>query len=278
MTGTRHAGAGRARRCPGKEMHMETTSIGRTTSINGMDMYYEDRGHGEPLVLLHGFFGSHRDFAHLFDLDDLGRSYRLIVPDLRGHGRSKNPLPATTHRQGALDLIALLDHLGIERCKAVGISFGGNIMLHVATQEPDRVEAMALVSSPSHFPAEARAIMAATTVETRSDEDWRMMREAHVHGDEQIRRLWRQANAWKDDYEDMSFTPSRLATITARTLLVSGDRDPLYPVSIFVDMYRAIPRSALWVLPGGGHGPVFGPAAVEFARVTRAFLRDELHG
>jgi pimeloyl-ACP methyl ester carboxylesterase len=254
---------------------METTSIGRTTSINGMDLYYEDRGHGETLVLLHGFFGSHRDFAHLFDMDDLGRAYRLIVPDLRGHGRSQNPLPATTHRQGALDVIALLDHLGIERCKAVGISFGGNIMLHVATQQTARVEAMVLVSSPSHFPAEARAIMAATTVETRSDEDWRAMREVHVHGDEQIRGLWQQANAWKDDYEDMSFTPSRLATITARTLLVGGDRDPLYPVSIFVDMYRAIPRSTLWVLPGAGPGPGGGPAGAEFARTALAFLRDD---
>jgi pimeloyl-ACP methyl ester carboxylesterase len=251
---------------------------GCTTPINGMDMYYEGRGHGEPLLLLHGFFGSHRDFAHLFDMDQLGRAYRLIVPDLRGHGRSKNPLPATTQRQGALDVIALLDHLGIERCKAVDMSFGGNIMLHVATRQPGRVEAMVLVSSPSYFPAKARAIMAATTVETRSDEEWRTMRAAHAHGDEQIRRLWQQASAWKDDYEDMSFTPPHLATITARTLLVSGDRDPLYPVSIFVDMYRAIPRASLWVVPNGGHGPVFGPTRAEFARVAPAFLRDELHG
>ena len=240
-------------------------------------MYYEDRGQGEPLVLLHGFFGSHRDFAHLFDMNELGRSHRLIVPDLRGHGRSNNPSPTTTHRQSALDVIALLDHLGIASCKAVGISFGGNIMLHVATRQRDRVQAMVLVGSPSHFSAEVRALMGAVTIETRTDEDWRTMREAHVHGDEQIRRLWQQANAWKDDYEDMSFTPPHLATIAARTLLVTGDRDPLYPVGIFVDMYRAIPRSALWVLPNAGHNPVFGPARAEFARIALAFLRDELH-
>lgn len=248
---------------------------GHTTSINGMDMYYEVRGQGEPLLLLHGFFGSHANFAHLFDMDDLGRSYQVIVPDLRGHGRSSNPLPGTTHRQSALDVLALLDHLGIERCKAVGISFGGNILLHVATRERERVQAMVLVSSPSHLPAEARAIQRAITIESRTEEEWRMMRESHVYGDEQIRRLWQQAHAWHDDYEDLSFTPPHLATIQARTLLVSGDRDPLYPVSIFVDMYRAIPRASLWVVPGGGHGPVFGSARAEFAHVVLAFLRDE---
>jgi pimeloyl-ACP methyl ester carboxylesterase len=248
---------------------------GHTTSINGMDMYYEVRGQGEPLLLLHGFFGTHGDFAHLFDLDNLGQSYQLIVPDLRGHGRSSNPLPGTTLRQGALDVIALLDHLGIERCKAVGISFGGNILLHVATRQRERVEAMVLVGSASYFPAEARAILRAITVESRTQEEWRMLRESHTHGDEQIRRLWQQAHAWHDDHEDLSFTPPHLATIQARTLVVNGDRDPLYPLSISVDMYRAIPRASLWVVPGGDHGPVFGLARAEFVRVVLAFLRDQ---
>lgn len=235
-------------------------------------MYYEVRGQGEPLLLLHGFTGSHADFAHLFDLDDLGRTYRIIAPDLRGHGRSSNPLPGTTHRQGALDVAALLDHLGIERCKAVGVSFGGNVLLHLATRWRERVEAMMLVSSPSYFPAEARAIMGAMTAEGRSEEEWRVMRERHVHGDEQILRLWQQARAWQHDHEDMCFTPPLLATIQARTLLVGGDRDPFYPVSMFVDMYRAIPRCSLWIVPDGGHGPVFGPARAELQRLALAFL------
>jgi pimeloyl-ACP methyl ester carboxylesterase len=248
---------------------------GHTASINGMDMYYEVHGQGEPLLLLHGFTGSHADFTHLFDLGALGRTYRIIAPDLRGHGRSSNPLPGTTHRQGALDVVALLDHLGIERCKAVGTSFGGNMLLHVATRQRERIQAMVLVSSPSYFPAEARAIMGSMTAEGRSEEEWRVMRERHVHGDEQILGLWQQARAWQHDHEDMCFTPPLLATIQARTLLISGDRDPLYPVSMFVDMYRAIPHASLWVVPGGGHGPVFGPARAELQRVALAFLAGE---
>ena len=53
-----------------------------------------------------------------------------------------------------------------------------------------------------------------------------------------------------------------------------GDRDPLYPVEMGVEMYRAIPRAALWVVPKGGHGPIFAEAARLFARTALDFLRD----
>lgn len=245
------------------------------TPINGIEMHCEILGSGEPLVLLHGFTGSSGDWVHLFDLEALARDHRLILPDLRGHGRSDNPLGTITHRQCALDVAALLDHLGIGRFKALGVSLGGNTLLHMATRDPGRVEAMVLVGSPSYFPAQARAIMAAMTEETRTEEEWRSMRERHLHGDDQIRALWRQANAFKDSYDDMNFTPPLLSRIEARTLIVNGDRDPLYPVEIFVEMYRAIPRSSLWILPDGGHAPVFGAAREAFARAAIAFLRRQ---
>ena len=61
--------------------------------------------------------------------------------------------------------------------------------------------------------------------------------------------------------------------ITARTLIVQGDRDPLYPVEISVQMAKAIPRSDLWILPGAGHGPVLGERWTEFLKTAAAFLR-----
>lgn len=253
---------------------MKTSSgISRTTAIHGIELHYEVRGEGEPLVLLHGFTGSSGDWVHVFDLEALSRQYRLIIPDMRGHGRSTNPSGAITHRQCALDIAALLDALGIERFKAVGTSFGGNTLLHMATRQPERVEAMVLVSSPSYFPREAREIMGMMTVETRTDEEWRMMRERHKLGDEQIRAIWKAGHGFKDSYDDMNFTPPFLSTIQARTLLVCGDRDPLYPVGIFVEMYRAIPRSSLWVIPNAGHTPIYGEAREAFVHAALAFLR-----
>lgn len=243
-----------------------------TAALRGVTLHYRTLGEGEPLLLLHGFFGASSDFVHLFDLAALARTHRIIAPDLRGHGGTLDPGGPWSQRECALDVWALLDALGIERVRAVGTSLGGNVLLHMATQQPERVEAMVIVSSPSHFPPEARAIMAQVSEDGHSDEEWRELRAKHLHGDAQIRALWRRAHALKDSHDDLDFTPPLLGTIRARTLLVSGDRDPFYPVQIFVDMYRAIPQASLSVVPGGGHCPVYGEERAEFERRALRFL------
>jgi pimeloyl-ACP methyl ester carboxylesterase len=101
------------------------------------------------------------------------------------------------------------------------------------------------------------------------------MRQWHKHGDEQIRRIWEQLSSLGDGFDDMNFTPPLLATIKARTLIVHGDRDPLYPVNLAVEMFSAIPRSHLWVVPNGGHGPIFGERTAEFVRTALSFLRGD---
>jgi pimeloyl-ACP methyl ester carboxylesterase len=233
------------------------------------------QGQGQPLVLLHGFTGVGADWRHVFELEALARRYQLIIPDLRGHGRSDNPSGAFTVRQCAADVLALLDTLGIKRFRAVGLSLGGNVLLHVATRAPHRVERMVLVSSPPYYPAEARRIMAMMDEAHRTEAEWADMRARHSLGDEQIRALWRHARGFADSYDDMSFTPPHLATITAPTLIVYGDRDPLYPVELGLQLYRAMPHSRLWVVPNGGHGPIFLEHRDTFARTALAFLEDD---
>ena len=98
------------------------------------------------------------------------------------------------------------------------------------------------------------------------------MRSRHVHGDEQVRALWRHAREFADDREDMNFDAASLSLISARCLVVHGDRDPLYPVELAVELYRAIPNAALWVVPNGGHGPIFGNQAAPFVMTAAAFL------
>ena len=233
-------------------------------------MYYEVYGQGEPLVLLHGFTGTSADWA-LFRAD-LAQNYQLIIPDLRGHGRSTNPLPNFTFKQAALDVYGLLDQLGIEQFKAIGMSGGGKTLLHMATQQSARLKAMVLISVTSYFPEQARTIMAQMTVENQTEEAWKVMRQRHNGGDEQIRKLWEQGNAFKDSYDDMNFTPPYLSTITAQTLVIHGDRDPLYPINISVELYTAIPHSYLWVVPNGGHIPIFGDLSDDFLQTVSVFL------
>jgi pimeloyl-ACP methyl ester carboxylesterase len=239
--------------------------------VNGFQLYFEQRGRGEPLLLLHGGTGIGSDWTLVFTGGDPD-GFRIVVPDLRVHGRSTNPSGAFTFRQAALDMFALLDHLDIRRVKAIGLSMGAKTLLHMATQQPARVDAMVLVSATPYFPAPARAAMAQSSVDAFSDADWAAQRRRHVHGDHQIRMLFDQMRGLKDSYDDMAFTPPLLATIAARTLIVHGDRDPLYPVELALEMYRAIPSSALWIVPNAGHGPIFGAMAGPFVETAVAHL------
>jgi pimeloyl-ACP methyl ester carboxylesterase len=151
---------------------------------------------------------------------------------------------------------------------------GGNILLHMATMQPGRIHAMVLVSAVMAFPEQARTAMEKIPPPDRQPvAEWEMMRKRHKLGDEQIVALWEWARGMKDSHDDMNFTPSSLTRVTARTLIIYGDRDPLYPVEMGVEMYRAIPDSELWVVPNGVHGPVFFGSAALFAQTALSFLR-----
>jgi pimeloyl-ACP methyl ester carboxylesterase len=251
----------------------EISASGQTLSLNGIEMYFETRGDGQPLVLLHGGGGVGANWQLIFKSPPA--TYQLITPDLRGHGRSTNPTGEFTFRQSALDVFALLDHLGISRFKAIGLSMGAKTLLHMATQQPARMDAMVLVSAAPYFPPQAREVMQQHKAAGHTEAEWRQMREWHKHGDEQIKWLWGLAERFKDSYTDMNFTPPLLSIIRARTLIVHGDRDPLYPVSLAMEMYEAIPSAYLWIMPNGGHGPIFGEMTERFVGTTMAFLNGE---
>jgi pimeloyl-ACP methyl ester carboxylesterase len=122
--------------------------------LNGFQMYYGIRGEGEPLLLLHGGMRIGADWQHVFPSDPDG--YQIVIPDLRGHGRSTNPAGVFTFRQCASDVHSLLDHLDLARVKAIGMSMGAKTLLHMATSRPAQIEAMVLVSATPYFPRPLR--------------------------------------------------------------------------------------------------------------------------
>jgi len=241
-------------------------------SINGCEIHYELRGEGKPLLLLHGFTGSGNDWRLVFARAPPG--FQLIAVDLRGHGRSTNPSGAFTFRQAAADIRALLDSLELEQVSAIGISAGAKTLLHLATAQPSSIDRLVLVSGTPYFPAQARPLFAAFTLDSANDAEWTRLRQTHVHGDAQIRALYEQGRALAHSYDDMNFTPSLLSTITAPTLIVHGDRDPFYPVKLAVEMYESIPDARLWIVSNGGHGPIFGAQTPAFVQTALAFLNE----
>jgi pimeloyl-ACP methyl ester carboxylesterase len=249
-------------------IHAQQTKQGRTANVNGVQLYYETYGEGSPLVLLHGFLASGKVWEPY--VAHFAKYFRVVVVDMRGHGRSTNPTNQFTMRQSALDIFALLDQLGVKNFKAIGASAGAMTLIHMATQQPGRVEAMILISGTPYIPISGRKDL--RPADSLKPQDYEWLRKYAAFGDDQIRSLADQLYNLRDNYEVMNFTPPYLSTIKAKTLIVHGDRDPLFPVEMALEMYRSIPNAYFWVLPNGDHGPidkhpdVFKQWALEFLR------------
>ena len=241
--------------------------------VNGIELAWDEIGQGEPLLWLHGGMGCGADWKYIFKEPPAG--FRLIAPDLRGHGASTNPSGSFTFRQSARDVQALLAHLRLPRVKAIGLSGGGITALHLATAAPASIESMVIISAPPYFPEKTRLMQREFSESILGAPEMEQMRRRHQHGQPQLQQLFTMVHAFAETYDDVNFTPPFLGTITAETLIVFGDRDPLYPVSIAFELHQAIPKSYLWVVPDGGHGPVFGDAAAQFSSVALPFLRGE---
>ena len=242
---------------------------GRLVEVNGFDMYVEESGAGEPLILLHAFGGCGEENWGAF-VADLARHYRVIVPDLRGHGRSTNPSGEFSHRQSAEDVLALAGSLGIDRFRAMGISSGGMALLHVAVNAPERIQSLVLIGTPMEFGEHSRAMIRASA---RSAEMHQLWRPCVSRGEEQLAELAEQFLGFADVYDDMNLTLQDLGLVTTPTLIVHGDRDMIFPVEGALAMYRGIPESTLWIVPVGQHVPIYGPVAPEFLRTALLHLR-----
>ena len=238
---------------------------------NGVELEYQLSGTGEPLVLLHGF-GDCIEGTWGRMIPELAKTDRVIAVNMRGHGGSTNPSNAFTHAQSAEDVVSLLDHLKIEKTRAMGCSSGGMTLLHVATRHPDRVSKMVLVGATTTIGDQARGILKSVAAEGFPPPIREQLAKCATRGEPQVKELERQFGAFKDSYTDLDFKPADLAKIKAETLIVHGDRDEFFPVAIPAEMYAAIPKAQLWIVPGGTHEPTAGANQAAFLETVGKFL------
>ena len=112
--------------------------------VNGLSLYYEEHGAGEPLVLLHGGFGAAELMQPIIPALAAGR--RVIAVDLQGHGHTGDIDRPLRPEHMADDIAALIAHLGLERADVMGYSLGGMVALRTAIQHPERVRRLVVVS------------------------------------------------------------------------------------------------------------------------------------
>src|SRR5438128_12247520 len=116
---------------------------------NGVQLYYELSGSGEPLVLVHGSWGDHRNWAPV--VPALAESFRVLAYDRRGHSASERPAGQGSVFEDADDLAGLIDELGLAPAHVAGNSYGAAIALRAATRRPDVLRSL-IVHEPPLFP------------------------------------------------------------------------------------------------------------------------------
>jgi pimeloyl-ACP methyl ester carboxylesterase len=125
---------------------MNDESRGNYARVNGLDLYYEAHGDGEPLILLHGGVGAIEMFGEVLPLLAEGR--QVIGVDLQAHGRTADIDRPMTFEAIADDVAALIEHLGLTEADVMGYSLGGGVALQTAIRHPDVVRRLVLVSTP----------------------------------------------------------------------------------------------------------------------------------
>ena len=227
--------------------------------VDDMRMYYAEHGSldNPPLLLLHGFTSNGDSWAS--QLPAFSARYRLVIPDLRGHGRTDNPGGAASmnHRQFARDIIALCRALKIEKAAFCGESTGAMLQLSLALLAPALPAALILAGGTHYFGEEVIAFQRQVSPET-IDEGWRVYVEAaHTAlGPDHWRSVITafhdlHAHTRLEDFPD----PDELCGIVPPVLIVHGDRDPYFPIEVPLELYRMLPNAEFCVLPNTGHVP-----------------------
>ena len=245
---------------------------GKFTTVNGAQIYYEEYGKGEPLLLLHGFGRTASDWKLI--IPELSKQYRVIAWDMRGHGRSTNPDTSIVfrHTVAAQDLLLLMDSLNIEKAKVIGHSSGGIIALQAAQTQPDRFEAIVPVSAQLNFSSQTRIFIE----ENARPEDYYKFNDGEkLHGKDKGMVLAKQFYHFHKLVGDPAITPEQLLNIKARTLIVHGDND-FVPVANAWQMFNTIPNVHLFIVPNGWHMPHEGASnSADFLRRILEFLNGE---
>lgn len=244
---------------------------GQFVSVNGINLHYQVRGEGEPLLLLHGFgMCGPVEWGHI--VDDLAKQYKIVLVDLRGHGWSTNPSGKFTLRQSAEDVRGLLDHMELPSVRAMGISAGGMTLLQLASRYPARISAMVIIGATNRFPEQARRTIEMMGKFPLPPDIAQAMESCASRGPGQVSELMAQFQDFRDSHDDMNLGAKELGRIRAKTLIVHGDRDEFFPVEVPVELYRSIQGSSLWIVPEGGHVPIHEQRQAEFLRIIHRHL------
>lgn len=253
-------------------------------------IYYEDRGTGEPLVLIPGFASG--AWSWLWQAGEFAKTFRVISFDPPGVSKSKvTGGRSVTIENIADDVLELLDKLNVEKAHLLGISFGGFVAQEFALRHPSRLKKLVLASTsfggPDHIPPTPEVLASfepADSTDT-ADRTKRRLRQAFLPAFVQshsgvVERFCdlRESNIVPEEIYNQQLKSAmkfdageRVTNILAEALILSGGRDIVVPVENAYNLAARLPNSRLEILHDAGH-MAFVECAGEFNGLVRDFL------
>jgi len=225
---------------------------GQYAGLNGIKMYYETYGSGDPVLVIHGSGQSIADMN--FQIAHFAKSNRVIVVDSRGHGKTNLGTDHLTYIQMMEDYNALLDQLGVNGTNVIGWSDGGILSLLLAIHHPDKVNKLAIMGANLRPDDSAVDPEVGKLLQPVSDMFDEMIASQDTSADWQLQRqlfdlLMTQPNIPIESVQK----------IEAPVLVIAGDKDIIRTQHSF-EIFENLPRAHLAILPGQTHwAPVTDP-------------------
>src|SRR6266498_4929 len=238
----------------------DTGQTGKFVNTNGINIYYESFGSGKSLIFLHGSMATSKVWKPYVPI--LSNDFNIIIPDVRGHGKTENPGKEIDLHLIADDIAALIDALKLKQPFLCGWSMGGDVSLDVAMRYSDRISGL-IVGGVTHRISETYfASLKAMGLEGPGQINFEQAEKSIP----QLIKLWQTEHVqslshWQELVTQLSFemlNPTLpayddLKQITVPTLIVWGDRDQFLPVENAIELYRLIPSAQLAVVPNADH-------------------------
>ncbi len=262
-------------------MTKEINSNGHTskyTIANGINIFYESIGSGKSLMFLHGSMGTSQVWNPYVPL--LSNNFNIVLPDMRGHGKTVNVGQKIDLHLIADDIAALIDALSLKKPFLCGWSMGGNVGLDIAIRYPNCVSGLIVGGVTHHISEMYLAGLKAMGLDGPGHINFEQA-EKNIP---QLINLWKTEHVqspmhWKELVTQLSFemidptlpTVDDLKQITVPSLIVWGDRDQFLPIENALELYRLIPNAQLAVVPNADHF-VTRTHVVLFAELVKEFV------